>query len=180
MGGSLTEEELSYILSCFPGFPRKCFIETGTYKGYTTRLAARNFDLVHTIEIVKALSDEAQRIGDSEDLINIVYHVGDSLVILPEIVKRLPVEAVFMIDSHISGPDTSHNGILVPLLEELDIILKNYNKRSIFIIDDVRLFSKYSDWKGISYDTILDKFKDREIELCFENNDRFIIGVKAK
>ena len=63
MGGSLREDELSFILSCFPGFRRRYFVETGTYKGDTTRLAAKNFDLVHTIEIVKALSDEARNIS---------------------------------------------------------------------------------------------------------------------
>jgi len=81
---------------------------------------------------------------------------------------------MFFLDAHQSGNDTSNNGKNVPLLDELNIILKNNYYPCIIIIDDVRLFDNYWDWKGITVQHILNIFGNRLKDHSI-SNDRMII-----
>ena len=170
MGGSLTELEIIKILSKYPTVKPKIFIETGTYKGETARIASRIFETVHTIEIKRELYEEAQRLN--RGITNINYYLGDSLKILPEISRS--ETTFYFLDAHQSGIDTTNNGMNVPLLEEL----KGINNSSIIVIDDVRLFDAYWDWKGITPETILKVIKENcEVKDYYIENDRMIVFV---
>lgn len=173
MGGSLLEEELLGILKKYPGYMDivKTFVETGTYKGETSRLASKIFTTVHTIEIVPQLYQQAKIAGRGIE--NIHYHLGDSLQVLKELCRD-PVPAVYFLDSHQSGPDTGNNGKWVPLLEEIDLILSTNSNTCIFILDDVRLFNGPWDWKGITPEGILKQFGDRA-KYHFIENDRMVV-----
>ena len=176
MGGSLTEQEIKDILNIFPKQKLKYFIETGTYLGTTTRLASTIFDYVYTMEIVQQLYDESRAYGGD----NITYLLGDTIKLLPTIIPKIDAPAMWFLDSHQSGPETSNNGKWVPLLDELNIILSSYKYPSIYIIDDLRLFSKHWDWADVSIESILDCFKKngKEIAVNYSNNDRYIIITK--
>ncbi len=178
MGGSLTEEELLSIINKYPEYRAliKTFIETGTYKGETTRMVAKYFNVVHTIEIMPLLYQEARIAGSKAGIYNIIYHLGDSVITLEEL-QRIPVPTLFFIDSHQSGGDTGNNGKWVPLLEELDVILKKNYHPCIFIFDDVRLFDAHWDWKGVTTRSILDKFDQHGVQIKhnFVDNDRFVV-----
>ena len=115
----------------------KAFVETGTYKGTTTRWAAQHFETVHTIERAKNLfkecSDELAKIK------GVTPHFGDSKDILPEIVKMLPDQvAVHWLDGHWSGGPTAGEGDECPILEELASLANRPN--DLILIDDARLF----------------------------------------
>lgn len=172
MGGSLTEEEIHEITARYPEYDCKMFVETGTYKGETSRLASRFFKTVHTIEIVPKLFQEAKMASFQEGITNIVHHYGDSVKILEDI----PVEStVYFLDAHQSGWDTSNNGKNVPLFDELAVILRKNPGKKIIIIDDVRLFSRYQDWAGISVQSIIKFFGANTPVDSLVKNDRMII-----
>lgn len=182
MGGHLPEEECTELLRIAKTTPTefKHFVETGTYKADTTLMASRLFENVHTIEIVHQLyTDAVERCKDAS---NVHLHNGDTLAILPQLIETVITgPTVWFLDAHQSGHDTSNNGKCVPLLEELECILPRLqDPLNLFIIDDVRLFSKYWDWEGINLQTIEAVFEQhkKQVQLKFVKDDRFVILVK--
>ena len=176
MGGHLLEEELQQYANGI----YKNFVETGTYKGETSRLAARCFNNVYTIEIVPELYQLSVQHALDENFTNIHPYLGDSIVHLPSICAQLSEPSIFFLDAHQSGPDTSNNGKWVPLLEEIDIILDNITEDAhLFIIDDVRLFSKHWDWAQVSENSIYTKFTEhgRSVTNFYIENDRLYVLV---
>lgn len=177
MGGSLTDDEIKFVLQNTP-FIVETAIETGTYKGESTRKLSKFFKTVYTIEIQQTLYNEAK--NNNKDISNIKYYLGDSTDILSNIVKEIKTPALYFIDAHISGTDSGWNKKeLVPLITELKSILSNNKNNGIFIIDDLRLFNKYDDWKGITENTIRDVFLSfkRNIIKEFTLDDRYYIIV---
>ncbi len=159
-----------------------CFVETGTYKGDSTLEAAKLFDTVHTIEIMEDLYKASkERFGQSKS--HITSYLGDSVKLLPEIAKSINSGCVWFLDAHQSGPDTGNNGVYVPLLKELEVILDNFDNAvdHIFIIDDLRFFSRSGnrplDWSDISFASIGKCFVDRKVPVKSQSvmNDRYIL-----
>ena len=182
MAGPLTEDEIQEILRLFPKYV-KYFVETGTYKADTTILASKIFEKVFTMEIVELLYKNCVQRVDSLEIKNIDLYHGDSLKRLPEIASSLEESTLFFLDAHQSGGDTSNNGIQVPLYEEITAIVTNRNKKvesDIFVVDDLRLFDAYWDWKGITEEGILNKFKELKCQpyIGFPRNDRYIVYCK--
>lgn len=185
MGGSLEFSEIENIYKLYPEYQNiQVFIETGTYKGETTRLASKYFNKVYTMEIKKELYDESKKIGKEQNCANITYFLGDSVEILKVLIPMVKESSIYFLDAHISGMDSGFNGKqCVPLIEELNIIVKNLEHPSIFIIDDLRFFvntQKPWDWSHISIETIKKLFEDNKIEILadYSSNDRYIILTK--
>lgn len=194
MGGSLPESEIRDVLKLCHLTPKEIttFIETGTYKADTTLEASKVFDHVYSIELVEQLYKESKvKCAETE---NIYLFLGNTLELLPKIVVTAVDDgAMFFIDAHQSGIDTSHIGKNVPCLEEIDTILTVLPKETdaIFIVDDLRLFCKCMgqhkhgacnapwDWVDINLTTIEDVFKkhDRILKQKLIRNDRFILKI---
>jgi hypothetical protein len=181
MGGSLTFEEI--LKACkkaksMSGWNHelKNFIETGTYKGDTTCMAAKSYNQVYTVEIFEPLYQEAKERARREGLDNINFYLGDSLVKLEEIAPLVKEGGVFFIDAHISGHDSSWNhSERVPLIHEIEIILKSLEGPSLFIVDDARLWlNEVWDWSHVTNDRICSLFGDK-ISTSFIKNDRFYV-----
>ena len=180
MGGSLNQEEINDLKNeVSPYSTITNFVETGTYKAETTILASKNFEKVFTIEIHEPLYTFSKKKCQDEGINNISFYLGDSLSELINIVPQVINGAVFFIDAHASGIDTSWNNyISVPLLEELDIILNYKIGPSVFIFDDVRLWKNMIfDWTHITNDIILNSFKKNNYQVynSYEKNDRFFV-----
>lgn len=178
MGGSLKFEEFSPYLKWGSYKNIKSFVETGTYKAETTLMVAKHFETVYTTEIVPELHNISKKKAVEQKVTNVEFLLGDSVELLKEITPKVLEGAVFFLDAHQSGGDTSNNGKNhVPLLQELDVILSHKVKPSIYIVDDLRLFDRYWDWKGITIDTIVDKFAEHghNIDSYFISNDRFYV-----
>ena len=121
--------------------------------------------------------------ANEEEVNNINFYLGDSLDCLPEIALKVRTGAIYFIDAHISGGDSSWNGKnRVPLIEELDIIISEPIGPSVFILDDLRLWKtiKAWDWEHITNESIIKKLKDKGIKIAsyFEQNDRFFVFTK--
>lgn len=175
--GHLTVSEIKQILK---NKHIDYFVETGTYLGDSTLEASKVFKHVHTIEIMPLLYEQAK--NKLNQRANITFHLGDTITILPGIADGIKDGCVWFIDAHQSGPETGNNGVCVPLLAELNIILGGIgklNKSHIFIIDDVRLFSAFWDWADVSLQSIEKCFQGKNIIIKDKAvvNDRFIIYI---
>ena len=185
MGGPLNYEEIEEIYIKYPFLKKiKNFVETGTYKGDTSVMASNYYDSVYTIEIVQKLYDESVDRFTRERIDNVFPYLGDSLVVLPKILEEITKTdgAVYFIDAHQSGPDTSFNQIQqVPLIEELKLILKEGISPSIYIFDDVRFWRGHKqqawDWEHITESKIIQLFDDYGINIIdsYVKNDRFFV-----
>ncbi len=113
------------------------FVETGTYKGDTTRWAAKHFETVHTIERASGLYEKFSPVLSASP--RVTCHLGDSRDILPRIASHLnEMSAVVWLDGHWSGGETARSNDECPLIDEL-LCLSN-RPNDIILIDDARLF----------------------------------------
>lgn len=113
------------------------FVETGTFRGATTRWAAGRFAEVHTIEREPALHAANQAALSA--LPGVQAHLGDSRAVLPGIVASLGAKrAVYWLDGHWSGAGTAGEDDPCPLLDELACLASR--PQDIVLIDDARLF----------------------------------------
>jgi hypothetical protein len=178
MGGSLTEDEFKTIN--IKNNKIKNFVETGTYHADTTLMAAKHYDHVYTTEIVDKLFTDSKKRAEDEHVTNIDFLFGDSVELLDIIMPKIKDGAVFFLDAHQSGSDTSYNKKqLVPLLEELKKIFSYELGPSVFILDDLRFWKDQSitahDWAHISTPNVIRLFVEngKEVDDFYEFNDRF-------
>jgi hypothetical protein len=113
------------------------FVETGTFHGETTKWASDYFEAAHTIERAESLyrmhRDELAGIR------GVTPHLGDSRTILPKILNVIGARrAIFWLDGHWSGGETSGANDECPLLDELACLADRTD--DIILIDDARLF----------------------------------------
>ncbi len=130
--------ENGYLLMLEEATHAICFIETGTYLGDTTEIAAKHFPIVHTIELGKELFEKAKKRFSKKK--NIALHLGDSAELLPSILKQIKDKTVIFLDAHFSMGATAKGNDNTPILTELNHIKKSKHTNSIIIIDDIRMF----------------------------------------
>ena len=114
------------------------FIETGTYKGDTTRALRQRFEKLWTIELDNILFEKASM--KLNPYSNIVVLHGDSSEVLKQIIPVLDRPALFWLDGHYSGEGTAKGSVAAPLLEELNIIKKSAIVGHVIAIDDISDF----------------------------------------
>ncbi len=116
------------------------FMETGTFMGGGVALALQfPFKVIHSIEIEPTSHFQAAQMFSHEDRVKL--HLGDSGVIIADILPTITTPATFWLDGH--APHT-------PLYQELLAIARHQIKTHTIIIDDLRVFGK-SMW-GIEVD----------------------------
>jgi hypothetical protein len=156
----------------------KIFVETGTYYGHTTKWASTQFTQVFTIELSEYLysltKDQLLSMG------NIIPNLGDSRIVLPQILKKIDGNIVFWLDGHYSTGVTAGADDPCPLMKELEIILQR-NNDDIILIDDARccITERGGGWPSIVeiYKIIKANEKNkRHIQIC--NDHIYIIPDK--
>ncbi|PIQ69371.1 hypothetical protein COY31_02660 [Candidatus Wolfebacteria bacterium CG_4_10_14_0_2_um_filter_39_18] len=116
----------------------KFFVETGTYKGDMVDAVKSHFDNVYSIELGKELYENAKlRFADSNKV-----HIlnGDSVTVLPSLLRTINEKSLFWLDAHYSGGDTARGKEETPITEELNTILTHSVYGHVVLIDDARLF----------------------------------------
>ena len=129
------------------------FVETGTFRGGTTRWASRYFDSVYTIEKSESIYDLHNK--ELAKLKGVKPLLGDSRELLPMVLAEIGVcKTIFWLDGHWSGGETAGADNECPLLGELSCLANR--KGDIILIDDARLFlsvpplpHKPSEWPTI-------------------------------
>jgi hypothetical protein len=131
-------------------------VETGTLFGEGAQLMSQYFNHVHTIEIQDSLFHKVSQKFHEHPKIH--CHLGDSVMVLQTLVPQLSEPTVFFLDAHWSGDgsvdwntsswkgyqvDTGFRGTNPidphnqnPLLEEVELLVKNIQTEFILYIDD--------------------------------------------
>lgn len=153
------------------------FVETGTHKGNTVLGLHSYFSDLYTIELsVKYYSE----FNAENPHLKIHTFLGDSSIVLLDIIPSLNGKAVFWLDGHFSSGDTAQGDKDCPLIEELSAIDKLYSfDKAVIIIDDYRLFGFVGneDWSEITEDNILNCLNNFEVK-HFVVKDRFVLKIE--
>jgi len=112
------------------------FVESGTYDGRTTIIAATVFDVVHTIEIDKHMYDN-RIIKEARENPRITRHLGSSVDTLPKLLPLLQGRSLFYLDGHWCG-EVPVTGTECPVMEELALLANRPD--DVIVVDDARLF----------------------------------------
>jgi len=179
---SLTLETLQQLKSDYKDYPY--FVETGTFRGDTVRNMASEFKELHTIEVKPEFNKNAME--RSKHLTNIKFHLGDSGVMLNEVVSNLPGNTVFFLDGHYSSGDTGRGTKDCPLVEEFETIMKLFPHQGIIIVDDYRLFGikANEDWSDITTNALLNVLGGRvafhyTLPSTIAVEDRLVVHINA-
>lgn len=113
-----------------------CVVETGTYRGQTSKELSKIFKKVITIEAFDEVYQEA--LVTLRGIDNITPVLGDSREKLPQILDELKdSKVIFWLDAHYSGNGTFNSSS--PLVAELQLINASKLNDPIIVIDDARL-----------------------------------------
>ena len=124
-------------------------IETGTYKGETTKVLATFADSVTTIEADFGYYQRAKQ--SLQRFKNVIVLHGDSGVLIESALPSNQINCVLWLDAHYSGGNTA--GVLnhCPIMSELHLILSSRKpSNTIILIDDSRGLIGKSGWPLLS------------------------------
>lgn len=113
-------------------------VETGTYLGDMIFAEKNNFSKIYSIEIDKTLCENAR--NRFKNFKNVEILLGDSGVVLIDLVPKLNDGVVFWLDGHYSGGVTGRGSLDSPIVQELSTIFNSSLRRLAILIDDARLF----------------------------------------
>jgi FkbM family methyltransferase len=131
----------SFLRALRDDFGLTTFVETGTFRGDTTAVAAGIFESVHSFELSPELHANALKRFSSKA--NVHLHHGDSAELLPGILASgLREKILFWLDGHFSGGPTAQGKVNTPILDEIRAIAAAGIKDCIVLVDDLRCFQK--------------------------------------
>jgi hypothetical protein len=114
------------------------FVETGTYYGDMVEAMRFSFDRIISIELSPVLFEKAKERFKTANHIQI--RQGDSSNELEIILGEIQSPALFWLDAHYSGDMTAKGEKDTPIIEELQLLLRDRSKHHVIVIDDARLF----------------------------------------
>jgi hypothetical protein len=116
----------------------RTLVETGTFRGDTVRALRSSFRTIYSIELDDGLYQEAVHRCRNQQ--NARLLMGDSAVLLPQVLRELTDPTLFWLDAHWSGLETATSDLETPILAELKAILAGAPVGSVVLIDDHREF----------------------------------------
>lgn len=166
------------------------FIETGTFNGGGVQLAKEvGFNHIHSIEISPEFYSVAKKKFHNDK--NVDIHLGDSLIVLPQILDSIREPITFFLDSHFFSFSPAEgwcgerlSPVDAPLPFELDIIKLHPIKTHTILVDDRRAMgSQFAsgeklspEWVDITEELVIKKLldinPDYNIYYVDSNNDK--------
>lgn len=113
-------------------------VETGTYRGDTVRAMRRHFERIYSIELLPQLHASAVRRCRNQGNASIL--LGDSGILVRQVLDQLDRPALFWLDAHYSGEGTALGPDVSPIASELHPILGHSTPGHVVLIDDAREF----------------------------------------
>lgn len=149
-------------------------VESGTFKGDMVYGVRNGFKKIITIELSDYFFKKAKiRLKNFK---NIKIIKGDSGKEIKQILRFVKEPAVFWLDGHYSGGNTTKSKVNTPIINELKSILNHKIKTHVLLIDDARHFTgeddypKINDLKKMLKDSNYDmKVKDDIIRITPQN-----------
>lgn len=136
---TLTAEERREVLRDFgQRLGLKTLIETGTNDGGTPWELQRDFQEIYTIELGRQQWAAAKK--RFAGLPHIHCLLGDSGVVLPEVLAKITEPALLWLDGHTSGGATARGPKDTPIVEELEAVFRS-GIDHVVLVDDARLFA---------------------------------------
>ena len=179
---SLNENFLKKLRDDYTNYP--CFIETGTFQGTTILGMESFFEKLYTIELSEAYHNYVKNNYNGS---KIQFLLGDSSIVLRDLLPIISEKCVFFLDGHWSNGNTARGTVDVPLIDEITHINNLFQNEGIIIIDDFRLFeTNFSEnWSNIKKSTILNILASRIKEIYhldseLHSMDRMIIHINSK
>lgn len=130
------------------------FIETGTYKGEgVTKALQAGYIEVYSIELDPTLYQQCK--AKFQHNPNVHLYLGNSRLILEQILPHIQQNATFWLDAHYSAGNTAMGDTNTPILDELEVIAKHPIHTHTIMIDDVRLFGT-AEFDFISLEDIIE------------------------
>lgn len=163
------KEKAQELIACAKKNKCKTLIETGTYKGDTIAACNNFFENLYSIELSPELYTISKKRFEGVNKIKILH--GNSTTILPEIIRAAKGPILYWLDAHYSGGETACGEVESPIIQELDIILKQPGNNYI-LIDDARCFTGKSGYPKIGFIKKILKEHNRE------SNAQYILSVK--
>lgn len=137
--------DLLFIQQLVKEFKPDIFLETGTYDGVTTKIAASCFKQVHTVELSQELYKVAKNLLIT--LSNVNMYCDSSPAMIKKLLPNLNGHILFWLDAHYSGGNTvrSNDDIGDPdaytaIRKELQAIKECNVQHCTILIDDIRGF----------------------------------------
>jgi len=163
------------LLSCARRHKLDTFVETGTAGGGSIVWMAQYFKELYTIELDPTLYHQSKALGYKHKNINFI--LGDSGVIIKELIEKIKKPALFWLDAHYSGAGTAKGDFETPIIKELQTIFDYKNKHHVIVIDDMREFNGTHDYPTLEkLKNFLDKYN--EFYSYRQDNDLMIIEPK--
>jgi hypothetical protein len=134
----------AHILSYKEKYNINVLVETGTFLGIMVDAMKNKFQRVVSIEIADGLYKRAKKMFENN--LNVEIRLGDSGVVLEDVLKTLNEPAIFWLDGHYSGSVTGMADIETPIMAELKHIFLHSVQDHVILIDDARLFNGTRDY----------------------------------
>jgi hypothetical protein len=137
------------------GLENATWVETGTYRGETTRMLSEIAQMVFSIEPEPGLHSAAERAFEGIGHVRIL--LGTSEEIFPRLIPDLQGDICYWLDGHYSAGETFKGPQDTPIIDELKVISENIgNHQNIAVmIDDVRCFDpqdpRYSAYPPLDF-----------------------------
>lgn len=122
-------------------------VESGTFLGDMVAAMLGEFDRIYSIELGDELYERAVQRFRGRDDVELVH--GDSATELGSLLSRLRQPALFWLDGHYSEGITARGPKDTPILDELDHILGDRERRHVVLVDDARVFGVDSAYPSI-------------------------------
>lgn len=124
----------------------RVLIETGTFRGVTSRRCARHFTRVYTIELDQGLAAAAKHTLSRYRNCEVIE--GDATREVVAILARADVgdDLLFFLDGHFSGSGTALGNRPEPAVDVLEVIANHKSRVAGIVIDDFRDFGSQPGW----------------------------------
>jgi hypothetical protein len=107
----------------------------------------KNFKQIYSIELSAIYFKRAKKLFKSQKKVNLL--LGDSKIVLKELVPTLTAKTLFWLDAHYSGGITAKGDKESPIIDELSIIFNHNPFNHVILIDDARCFIGQHDYPTI-------------------------------
>ena len=155
----------------FERYPNPIFIETGSLHGNGIYHALNaGFKTIYSIELSPILYQECVDRYKDDSRVHLI--LGDSHLVMDELLSKINEQITFWLDGHYSGGDSVMGKYELPLIQELEAIGRHHIKTHTLIIDDLRCWS--IPVQGFDTDMIIAKCLEINPDYSFIFEDGYI------